>query len=338
MSEIHSIMSGDGSICLIVDGRHYAASKTNPNYLEIRQVVTSRPLDESKLKGLLNINDSIAHILDGKVRVSLKEGKVWYNDTEFKDEAFCERILRLMSEGQDVMYLVKFLNNLGQNPEFRAIMETFKFLCNKGLPITPDGCFLAYKGVAHNFYDKWSGTIDNTPDGRRVEADRSLMCSDPSESCACGLHIGTCDYAHGWSSGDGRLILVKVNPRDVVCVPNHECEKMRTCGYWVLKDYGKDSAPLTGEVYDTDGMRTSSARFAEMEDRGMLDNHTNEYWDGDRTYSEDLVQGDDEYDPDDDDMPDEVCNFCDEPVEYCTCDYAEICDGCGEYVHSCICN
>jgi hypothetical protein len=51
--------------------------------------------------------------------------------------------------------------------------------------------------------------------------------------CHTGLHAGTWDYATTFS-GD-TLLLVKVNPRDVVSVPT-DCnwQKIRTCRYTVV--------------------------------------------------------------------------------------------------------
>jgi len=296
---IHSLISGDGTICLVVDGRHHTIAATNPSYREIRRLVTTRPLDEAKLLSLIDIPQAISHVMQGKVRVDLDAGKVWYNDTEFHDEAFVARILRLMSEGQDVQYLLNFLNNLGQNPEFRAIMETFKFICNEGMPITPDGCFLGYKGVREDYYDEWSGTIENRPDGRRVNEPREKVCNDPSQGCASGLHVGSYNYARNWGH---TVVLVKVNPKDVVSVPNHECEKMRVCGYWVIKEFGPgtkngcvDAQPvLQGEVYDSTGQRVPGSIFTEL---GQFDNDVNSHWDEEegRTYSESLIDDDDDY-------------------------------------------
>jgi len=322
MSSIHSIMSGDGTICLVVDGKHYTVSVTHPSYHEMRELILARPLNEPALLQTLNITDKIAHLLEGKVRVDLEEGKVWYNDTEFHDPAFCERILRLMSEGQDVSYLVNFLNNLGQNPEFRAIMETFKFICQEGMPITPDGCFLGYKGVRDDFYDEWSGTIDNTPDGRRVEYDRAKVCNNPNNSCAQGLHVGSHRYASNWSQ---RVVLVKVNPKDVVSVPNHDCEKMRVCGYWILKEFGKDRDVLKGEVYDSTGQRVEGSVFTELEERGQFDHDVASHWDDEegRTYADGLEDGrDDDIEPEP-----EFCDECRELVEDCICE--DLCPTCG---------
>lgn len=344
MSQVHSIKSGDGTICLVVDGTHYTVSLTHPAYSEIDAAVTTRPIAENKLRSLLNINERIASLQDGKVRVDLDAGKVWFNDTEFKDGAFCRRILRLMAEGHDVQYLVNFLKRVGENPEFRAVMETFRFLQHSGLPITPDGCFLAYKGVRSDYYDKWTGTILNMPDGRRVEEKREVMNNNPSHSCAKGLHCGTVKYGQSWGAG-GHCVLVKVDPKDVVCVPNHDCEKMRVCGYWVIKDFddARDHGiSLKGEVYSAEGTRMEGSKFTDEYERGMLDHDTNSHWDDEegREYGNDVGVRDDivvvdcEVDDENDDLVD--CNDCGELVEDCTCD--DFCPDCQEDESNCYCN
>lgn len=346
MTAIHCIKSGDGTICLVINGTHYTVSATHPSYREIREKVDARPMDEPSLRSLLNIHDSISHLSEGKVRVSLDESKVWYNDTEFHDAAFCERILRLMAEGQDAQYLINFLNNLGQNPEFRAIMETFKFICKEGMPITPDGCFLGYKGVDNDYYDVWSHSIDNRPDGRRVEYDRAKVCNNPDNSCASGLHVGSHSYASSWGN---RVVLVKVNPRDVVSVPNHDCNKMRVCGYWVIKDFstdrdehgGFDHQPvLIGEVYNSEGQRVPGATFTDLDERGQFDNDVGTHW-GDeegRTYDP-TNEVDDEVESPSPmfEHDSELCDDCNETLNACVCDDLETCDNCGELVQACIC-
>jgi len=348
MATIHSIMSGDGTICLVVDGKHYTISVTHPSYEEIRKQVQARPMDELLLLKLLDINNCVSSLNEGNVRISLDEGKVWYNDTEFHDKAFCERILRLMSEGQDVQYLVNFLNNLGQNPEFRAIMETFKFICNEGMPITPDGCFLGYKGVRNDYMDRYSGSMDNTPDGRRMDYPREKVNSNPNNSCAQGLHVGSYNYAKRWGE---RVVLVKVNPKDVVSVPNHDCEKMRVCGYWVIRDFSQetDMSVLQGEVYDSEGCRVPSQKYVDMAKQGQFDNDANTHWDEEegRVYgNNDTIRDDGVCSCPDcdcligdcicDDKWDAICEECNELIDDCEC-YEDVCEDCGEHFNSCTC-
>jgi hypothetical protein len=254
---VHSIISGDGTICAVINGNHYTVGVGHASYEKIRKAITTLPVNEDELRSLFDIQENVRQLTSGKVQVDLDQSKILYDGTEFYDKDFCERVFRLMERGYDTSCLVNFLNNLGQNPSFRSIMETFKFLCNEGMPLTSDGCFLAYKGVKENFYDEYTSTVNNTPDGRRIEMTREEVCNDPAQSCASGYHVGSYKYAKNWGQ---RVVLVKVNPRDVVSVPNHECEKMRVCGYWVVLDFNNQPV-LDGDLYDVDGNKIAYSDY-----------------------------------------------------------------------------
>jgi acyl carrier protein len=53
--------------------------------------------------------------------------------------------------------------------------------------------------------------------------------------CSHGLHAGSLAYARGWAE---RVILVEIDPADVVSVPGDEnCQKLRCCKYTVVGEY-----------------------------------------------------------------------------------------------------
>jgi hypothetical protein len=139
-----------------------------------------------------------------------------------------------MEEGLPSTPYIRFLENLMQNPSSRSRSQLYRFLEHQGLPITEDGCFLAYKGVDENYYDKHTGNISNRI-GQRVTMERNRISDDPSIGCHTGLHVGSERYAVDF--GD-RTVICKINPRDVVSVPlDCECQKMRVCAYEVTADY-----------------------------------------------------------------------------------------------------
>lgn len=251
MSNFHYIISKDGSISVFIDGQDYVVNISHPAYNKIREEINKTNISKESLAELLNVNKAIERIFKGKVLVDLNEQKVFYDGSEFHDKEFCKRILSLMREGQDPDYLINFLNNLCENPSYRATMETFKFIQQEGMPITSDGCFIAYKGVRNDYKDVYSGEIDNTPDGREIGMPRDNVCDDSSDSCARGYHVGSFDYAKNWGN---RVILVKVNPKNVVSVPNHDCRKMRSCRYWAMKDYD-GVLPVDGCVFNENATR-----------------------------------------------------------------------------------
>jgi hypothetical protein len=147
---------------------------------------------------------------------------------------------------------LKFAQNLYANPSERSRNELYKFLEHKHMPITDDGCFLAYKGVQNDYYSitGWNGNA-NSGQGRQngkiyngigevIEVPRSAVDDDNmSHGCSHGLHAGSHEYADSFK-GAGRMLIVKINPKDVVSVPG-DCshQKLRTCRYEVIAEEGR---------------------------------------------------------------------------------------------------
>ena len=146
---------------------------------------------------------------------------------------------------------VTFLDNLHQNVNEDVRNQLFRWMdyenkAGNGFGITEDGCIVGYKGCVGTVLQPMSqftgnaivdgvevsGSIPNKV-GSVISMPRSAVEYDPEVGCAVGLHVGTRDYAVNWAP---ILLLVKVNPRDVVSVP-YECDsqKMRVCKYTVLK-------------------------------------------------------------------------------------------------------
>ena len=120
------------------------------------------------------------------------------------------------------------------------------------MPLTPEGNFLAYKGVNEDFTDKYSGKFDNSV-GNVLEMRRNGVCDDANMGCSSGFHAGSYEYAKGYASGGGNLLVVEINPADVVSVPHDcNCQKLRTSKYKVVSVYETIERPaLEHELYDS---------------------------------------------------------------------------------------
>lgn len=145
------------------------------------------------------------------------------------------------------MPLLKFLDNLMDNPSRRSVNELYSFLEHGNMPITPDGHFLGYKSVRPDMTDHYSGKFDNNI-GQVLEMPRNAVCDDANHGCSYGFHVGSLEYATNFGGSDRKVVIVKVNPADVVSVP-HDCDfqKMRTSRYEVVGTY---DAPLPNNYYD----------------------------------------------------------------------------------------
>jgi hypothetical protein len=128
------------------------------------------------------------------------------------------------------------------NPSKRAVDELYGFLEKGNLPITADGCFLAYKKVRNDYLDIHSGTMDNSV-GKVLEMERNEVDDNANNTCSTGLHFCSLDYLSHFGGADSRTVVVKINPRDVVSIPaDYHATKGRTCRYEVIDEIGKDAA------------------------------------------------------------------------------------------------
>lgn len=146
---------------------------------------------------------------------------------------------------------MRFYERLQKNPSKRSVDQLFPFLDKMNIPITADGCFLAYKGVNSDYTDRHSGTISNRP-GSTIKLPRNLVSDDPKEECHFGLHVGAVSYARNFAD---RMVICKIDPENVVCVPydNYQ-QKMRVCEYKVIGNYGDD---LPSDVIDEEDLETA---------------------------------------------------------------------------------
>ena len=210
------------------------------------------------------------------------------------DEFAEDHLIRLMRETKndaagkhDFQCFAAFVENLYCNVKPYIREQLAKWLAKQGLlTFTEDGCFIGYRGCQKNpvtgipesvhcgpgMVDDvyYNGHIPN-PVGSRVSIDRSIVVDNPAVGCASGMHVGTYDYAAGWSQG--YLLTVKVNPRDVISVPvDCDSAKIRCCAFEVLEakeytrftddqsyaydvyrmSYGDDYDPDEGEWWDDD--------------------------------------------------------------------------------------
>lgn len=290
----------DGNLTLILNNKAHQVLPDHINYKLIMESLSTASEDE--LVQLVDIEKAVASFSQGLVEI--KNGKVFYENEEVHG-AISKRILEFMSKGLPFEPLVNFLNNLMENPSMQSQKELYDFLEHEHLPITEDGHFLAYKAVRSDFKDKYKGIFDNSI-GKICQMTRSKVDDDRARGCSNGLHAGALNYVAGYGSlanGD-RIVIVKINPKDVVSVPS-DCnyEKLRTCRYEVVGEYqGELLKPLYKSEFDEDTYND--------DDDECLNDYDENYWDqfdddedGYEDDDEDIretAEDEEDYDPDQD--------------------------------------
>lgn len=182
------------------------------------------------------------------------------------------KVRSLMRENLPVNLLVKFWENLKLNPSYSSVTELYDFLSYKELPITEDGCFIAYRGLQEDYYSvsgnlstkvlegvvNSKGQIYNGV-GETIVIARNSCDDDRSRTCSYGIHAGSHDYAKNWSRG--KLVAVKINPKDVVSVPrDYHCQKLRCCAYTVVAEITEE---ILRAATDSKGNPLQDVAFAE---------------------------------------------------------------------------
>lgn len=256
------MIMGEQSCTVFVGSELLQVDRTSPNWEQIKQAIRDEDADRIRylMKPITALEDAIGASAEAQARrqvtVEIQQGKVFFDGYAVHNE-LTRRMLDIVQEGLDVENWIAFAQNLYANPLESAREEIFDFLSKCNMPITDDGHFLAYKRVRHDYRDVHSGTYDNSV-GQVVEMPRSEVDPNRHNLCSRGLHFCSKDYLPNFSPG-GRVMVVKINPADVVAIPtDYNNAKGRTWRYEVVgeieeaKIEGQTWRPVDSYGYDTD--------------------------------------------------------------------------------------
>ena len=273
-----------GFITVVLDGERHSINAGNGMFSKALEAYKVNDWDA--FIGCVNPTIRLKSLYASYEGIEVKDGNLYVFD-EPVHSTLATRVLSFLEAGLDCVHLFKFILKLNLNPSKRAVDELYTFLEHRALPITDNGNFLAYKAVRDDYSDKYSGKFINTIDAV-LEMPRNKVDDDKNVGCSYGFHAGTVEYAKDFMGREGHLMLVEINPADVVSIPTDcQFQKLRTCKYKVVGEYEID---LTDPLY--------ASRF-----------ETNQDDDVDRW------------------SDDEVCSDCLEE-SYGNCDDCDCCEGC----------
>ena len=150
--------------------------------------------------------------------------------------------------------LIKHSHTTGNSAALQALMDRIstidrkhsvedlvRFIENAEMPVTADGRLVALKRVQKrsdgNNYDIHSNTILNNV-GCRVQMDIENVDPNRAQDCSYGLHVASRGYIRGFSGNT--LLLILVNPEDVIAVPQYDPEKVRVCRYDIVHEFTQE--------------------------------------------------------------------------------------------------
>lgn len=234
------IISND-AVTVFIDGEAKTFQKTHGQFESIVDAIRDAAWEQ--VKYLVNIPLAVKTETQGRVNI-VNDREVWV-DGELIHNSLTQRIVSMVVAGnRNFKHLTLFLENLKDNPSQRAIFELYDFLSACDLPITSDGHFLAYKKIRSDYTDIYSGSFDNSI-GSICQMDRDLVDEDKHRTCSAGLHFCSKDYlSHFGSMSGNRVVIVKINPADVVAIPaDYNNAKGRTWRYEVVGEVAERDLP-----------------------------------------------------------------------------------------------
>lgn len=255
------------NIILVIDNKPYTITNSHISYDKIKNAIKNKDWDS--IAGLVNASTALKTY--GKSEFEVVDGN-FYRNGQVVHSIIADRIVTMYQEGFDIQPMVKFMQNLEKNPSKRAVDEFYKFLEFANLPITEDGCFLAYKKVQGDYLDCHSRSVLNKPHslmtdteigqfpkkcGRNNEVlvqikngatnismERNMVDDVASRTCSNGLHF--CSYDYLKSFGGSRVVILKINPANVVSIPtDYSFTKGRCSEYDVVGEVSDINNPQT---------------------------------------------------------------------------------------------
>lgn len=226
---IAKIVTPFGATVLVKGHKPFTMSKSHEYYPKLLEALKAK--DEAAILAVIDIATKVKEYINTE-KLVIRDGEILYNGENLTG-VLVDRIFEHMAAGIDASNLIKFLENLQENPSYQSRKELYLFLEACGdLPITDDGRFIAYKWVRDDYKDVHSGTFDNSV-GQIVEMPRQEVDDNRQHTCSAGLHVCSRKY----SKFGSRLMLVAINPKDVVSVPyDYDNGKMRVCKYEVISE------------------------------------------------------------------------------------------------------
>lgn len=273
------------TVTMFVNDETYVATREHPQFEDIiAALVVEESEDVDKLVGMFDVSKPIADRFQRlSERVTLAHGAIFF-DGDRVDDALAGVILDYYNDDNaDWMPLVAFMEKVYTNLQVHSRDHLFRWMRDKRLTISNEGDILAYKGVRNrndklayeSVHSNGTAIVDGVtyvgqpipnPVGSLVEMPRSEVTFDPAVGCSVGLHVGNWRYARSFSQG--AILLVRVNPRDVVSVPvDSNDEKMRVCRYKVIREV---QAELTKTLVTTKKVKKATISADDVKE-GTID-------------------------------------------------------------------
>lgn len=257
----------DSGLILFVDGTQHVVGNDHPNFGKIKDAMARKDYDA--VAELADIRSAVRKWMSKGDEFAL-EGDLIHLDGVPFSQAVTDKVLAMIDAGNSADPLFNFLRKVRLNPAKHAQDELLLFCVANGFMIHEDGDLVAYKAVRNNYTDIHSGKFSNTI-GSVVTMPRGQVDDNRHQTCSTGLHFASHEYAKNFGGSESRLMVMKINPRDVVSIPSdYDNQKGRCCRYEVIAEL-KACQPLPKKEVYTDSDLGRGTLDPNQEERDRLD-------------------------------------------------------------------
>ena len=274
----------NNSVTIVMDGQTYTTKRGDPNFDAAKEAVIAQ--NWTAVPPLFSKGLAIAAWANGLF--SLQHNRVYYDGDPLPTE-LSDRMTRMAAEGLNPQVLAKFWERLQLNPSFRSVNQLWDFLRYSNIPLDQDGFIIGYKSIRPDFTDHHTGTVDNHP-GQKPRMKRNKVSDESANACDHGFHVGTFSYASAFGGADRIIVLVRVDPADVVRVPPG-ANKMGTCAYEVWKTHNDGPLPDLYYPSKAPSLKAAPVLARPEPDEDPDDGYDEDYDDGGTDEGADVADG-----------------------------------------------
>ena len=223
------------------DGHLATWTKDHPQFnsaVEAAKVANWVAIDYMNNQAKMLLTEKVNVLEDGTVTITTANSMLTADEND-KIIAFIKLLKEKGVIDSEIERIKPFIRNMFENPFINAVEELYDFCKAMDFEITDDGCFLAYKRVNSDLSSIHDHGKTKHAIGQYTEVD--AYDTDRHQTCSKGLHFCSKGYLPSYTGAV--VIIVKVNPKDVVAIPvdydnmKGRCRRYMTVG--ILED-GKD--------------------------------------------------------------------------------------------------
>ena len=226
---IKHIVSNSGLTVVFPDGP-MMIHRSSPDYPAAMQALQAS--DMEALRASMDRRHALSKFSEGCLSIN-DSGEIIFENHPIGNHL--SKIIKSGTPKDSWSVIKRFLLNVLENPNQRARLEIDSILSECSLPITEDGCILAFKLVDNEYVDPQIKTHICKP-GRTLTLPRDTLHRGSKEATSRGFSAGGKSYLDANSYFCGKVVTIKINPADIVGVYLSPYKELTASSITIVKD------------------------------------------------------------------------------------------------------